>query len=128
MLEDYLRQQDIDIVQLQEVTHTKITSFRRYNAYVNVGTENRGTAILAKGLPLTNTTLLPSGRGIAVSFEDIKIINIYAPSGAEKRREKEALYDTEVPILLPSTPAEILLAADFICSLPCGQQGTGKLQ
>jgi exonuclease III len=67
MLEDYLRQQDIDIVLLQEGTHTKITSFRRYNAYVNVGTDNRGTAILAKeGLPLTNTTRLPSGRGIAI--------------------------------------------------------------
>ena len=48
MLEDYLRQQDIDIVLLQEVTQTKITTFRRYNAHVNVGTENRGTAILAK--------------------------------------------------------------------------------
>jgi exonuclease III len=88
MLEDCLRQQDIDIVLLQEVTHTKITPYRRDNAYVNVDTENRGTAILAKeGLPLTNTTRLPSGRGIAVSFEDIEIINIYAPSGAEKRRE-----------------------------------------
>ena len=60
MFEDYLRL-------LQEVTHTKITSFRRYNAYVNVGTENRGTAILAKeGLSLTDITRLPSGRGIAV--------------------------------------------------------------
>jgi exonuclease III len=57
MLEDYLRQQDTDILLLQEVTHTKITSFRRYNAYVNFGTENRGTAILAKeGLPPINTT------------------------------------------------------------------------
>jgi exonuclease III len=83
MFEDYIRQQDIDIVLLQEVTHTKITSFRRYKAYVNFGTENRGTTVLAKeGLPLTNTTRLPSGRGIAVSFEGIKI-NIYAPSGAE---------------------------------------------
>jgi exonuclease III len=78
-------------VLLQEVTHTKITSFRRYNAYVNVGTENRGTAILAtEGLPLTNTTRLPSGRGIAVSFEGIKIINIYAHQGP-KRGGKERL-------------------------------------
>jgi exonuclease III len=111
------------------VTHTKITSFRRYNTYVNVGTENRGTAILAKeGLPLTNTNSLPSGRGIAVNFEGIKIINIYNPSGAEKRMEREAFYNTEVPILLLSTTAEILLAGDFNCSLPRGQHGTGKLQ
>ena len=91
MLEDYLRQQDIDIVLLQEVTHTKITSFRRYNAYVNVGTENRGTAILAKeGLFLTDITRLPSGRGIAVCYEGIRIINIYAPQG-QKRGGNERL-------------------------------------
>jgi exonuclease III len=96
MLEDYLRQQNIDIVLLQGVTYTKITSFRRYNAYVNVGAENRCTAILAKeGLPLTNTTRLPSGRGIAVSFEGIKLIYIYAPPGAEKRRERERLSITQ---------------------------------
>jgi endonuclease/exonuclease/phosphatase family metal-dependent hydrolase len=118
MLEDYLRQQDIEIVLLQEVTHTKITLFRRYNAYVNVSTEIRGTAFLAKeGLPLTNTIRLPSGRGLAVSFEGLKIINIYALSGAEKRREREAFYNTEVPILLPSTPAEVLFAGDFNCVL-----------
>jgi exonuclease III len=118
MLEDYLQQQDIDIVLLQEVTHTKITSIRRYNAYVNVGIENRGTAIFAKqGLPLNNTSHLPFGRGIAINFEGIKIIKIYAPPGAEKRREREAFYNTEVLILLPFTPAEILLAGHFNCVL-----------
>jgi len=100
MLEDYLRQQDIDIVLLKEVTHTKITPFRRYNAYVNVGTENSGTAILAQeGLSLTDITCLPSGRGIAICYEGIRIINIYTLSGAEKRREREAFYNTEVPTL-----------------------------
>jgi exonuclease III len=79
MLEEYLRQQDIDIALLQEVTNTKLTTFRIYNTHINVGTENRGTAILAKeGLILTNTTRLPTGRGMAVRFEGIQIINIYA--------------------------------------------------
>jgi exonuclease III len=111
MLEEYLRQQDIDIALLQEVTHTKLTTFRRYSTYINVGTDNRGTAILAKeGLTNTNTTRLPSGRGIAGRFEGIQIINIYAPSGAENRRERENFYNTEVNTLLPQTPMEILLA------------------
>jgi len=128
MLEDYLRQQDIDVVLLQEVTHTKITSFRRYNAYVNAGTENRGTAILAKeGLSLTDITRLPPRRGIAVCYEAIRIIKIYAPPGAEKRREREAFYNTEVPTLLPSTPAEIFLAGDFKCVLcHADSMGQGK--
>ena len=75
MLEEYLRQQDIDIVLLQEVIYTKSTSLRRYNAYVNVGTENRGTAILTKeGLSFTDITRLPSGRGIVVCYEGLRII------------------------------------------------------
>ena len=126
MLDDYLRQQDIDIVLLQEVTHTKITSLRRYNAYVNVGTENRGIAKLAKKeLSLTDITRLPSGKGIAVCYKGIRIINIYAPSGAEKRREREAFYNTEVPTIFRSTPAEILLAGDFNCVLYHGDS-TGQ--
>jgi endonuclease/exonuclease/phosphatase family metal-dependent hydrolase len=128
MLEDYLRQQDIDIVLLQEVTNTKITSFRKYNAYVNVGTENRGTAILAKeGLSLTEITCLRSGRGIAICYEGIRIINIHASSGVEKRREREDFYNTEFLTLLPSTPAEILLAGDFSCVLShADSTGQGK--
>jgi exonuclease III len=116
MLEEYLRQQDIDIALLQEVTNTKLTTFRRYNTHINVGTENRGTAIIAKeGLILTNTTRLPSGRGMTARFESIQIINIYATSGAEKRRE--SFYNSEVPTLLPRTPMEIILAGDFNCIL-----------
>jgi exonuclease III len=65
--------------------------------------------------------------GIAVSFEDIKIIKVYAPSGAEKRRERETFYNIQVPIFLPSTPAEILLAGDFNCVLShAGSTGQGN--
>jgi exonuclease III len=128
MLEDYLRQQDIDIVLLQEVTNTKITSIRKYNAYVKVSTENRGTAILAKeGLSLTDITRLRSRRGIAVCYEGIRIINMHAPSGVEKRRERKDFYTTEVSTLLPSKPAEILFAGDVNCVLShADNTGQGK--
>jgi len=87
MLDDFLRNQDIDIALLQEVTHSIFTFLRRYEAHTNVGTDNRGTAILAKeGITLTNITSLPTGQGIAAYFEGIRIININAPSGAGKRR------------------------------------------
>jgi len=66
---------------------------------------------------------------MAVCYEGIRIINIYAPSGAEKRREREAFYNTEVPTLLPPIPAEILLAGDFNCVLSqADNTGHGKIQ
>ena len=113
MLEDFLRNQDIDIALLQ-VTHSNFTFLRRYEAHINVGTDNRGTAILAKeGFTITNITRLPTGRGIAADFEGIRIINIYAPSGAGKRKERENFFNIAMVPLLPSAPTEIVLAGDF---------------
>jgi len=64
---------------------------------MNIGTDKRGTAILAKhGLALSNIQRLLSGRGMSASFRGILIVNIYAPSAAEKRQEREAFYNTEV--------------------------------
>ena len=90
MLADFLKRQDIDIALVQEVTHNEFTNIHEYNAIVNEGTDKRGTAILVKtGLQIQDIKRMPSGRGIAAMFQGIWIINIYAPSGAEKRVERE---------------------------------------
>ena len=41
------------------------------------------------------------------------IINIYAPSGAEKRAERERFFTNEVPVLMPPVRRDIILAGDF---------------
>jgi hypothetical protein len=90
----------------------------QYTAHMNKGTDGRGTTILAKdGLILTNIQRTPSGRGIAATLNGIWIVNIYAPSGSEKRREREAFYNEEVATLLPPTVTEMILAGDFNCVL-----------
>jgi exonuclease III len=86
---DFLKRQDIDIALQREVTHNDFTTIREYNAIVNEGTDKRGTEILVKtGLKIQNIKRIPSGRGIAAMFQGIWIINIYVPSGAEKRVER----------------------------------------
>jgi exonuclease III len=86
LLNNLLSGQDIDIALIQEVTTNNLTPFYGYTAYVNTGIGKRGTAILMKeGLNLENVKRLPTGRGIAGLFKDTWIVNIYAPSGAEKR-------------------------------------------
>jgi exonuclease III len=115
MLGGFLRGHDIDIALLQEVTNDNFASIRSYTAFVNEGSEQRGTAILSKeGLPLHNIKRLPSERGIAAMFMGIWIINIYAPSGAERRVEREQFFNSDITYLLPSNP-DILLAGDFNC-------------
>jgi len=90
MLEDFLWRQDTDFALLQEVSHTTLNTIRRYTVHMNIGADRCGTAILAKdGSALSNIQRLPSGRGMSASFRGIMIVNIYAPSGAEKRQEME---------------------------------------
>jgi hypothetical protein len=41
------------------------------------------------------------------------IINIYAPSGAEKRTERGRLFTNDVPVLMPPACRDMILAGDF---------------
>jgi len=118
MLTNFLLRQDIDIALLQEVVNTDLSNIYGYSAHINVGTEKRGTAILMEeGISVNNIKKLPSGRGIAGLFKDTWLINVYAPSGAEKRHERENSFTTELADFLPTGPREILLAGGFNCVL-----------
>jgi hypothetical protein len=45
------------------------------------------------------------------------LINIYTPSGSERKHERESFYNTDLPYLLPSYHTDIILAEDFNCVL-----------
>jgi len=117
-LEDFVHQHEIDFLFLQEVTQPRFDNLRGYTAYTNIGANRRGTAILAREhLPLTRTVSLPSGRGIAVSFQGVWLVNIYAPSGAEKRQEREDFFNLELPYLLIDTLTTLIMGDDYNCVL-----------
>ena len=83
MLEDFLQKQDVGTIFLQKVTRPVFDDIRGFTAYTNIGTTGRGTAILTRDhIQLTNTVCLPTGMGMAAQFQNITIVNIYAPSGA----------------------------------------------
>jgi exonuclease III len=110
MFEDFVRRNEIDLLFLQEVTQPKFDNLRGYKAYTSIGTNRRGTAILTREhLSLTRTVSLPWGRGMAASFEGVRLINIYAPSGAEKRQEREEFFNIELPYLLSDTPTTMII-------------------
>jgi exonuclease III len=57
---------------------------------------------------------------MTAEFRGISMINIYAPSGTAKRREREHFYNNELAYLLRDTPTNILLGGDFNCVLETG--------
>jgi exonuclease III len=87
MFEDFVRQHEIDFLFLQEVTQPKFDNLRGYTAYTNIGTNRRGTAILAREhLPLTRTISLPSGRGIVRVFRGYGWSIFMLPRGQKSGR------------------------------------------
>ena len=48
------------------------------------------------------------------------MVNIYAPPGASKRREREYFFNNELPYLLDMASADILLGGDINCVLETG--------
>jgi len=67
MLPDFIHTEEIDIIVLQEVTHTDFYLIRGYNAYTNVGINKRITAMLTREIiKLTKLKRLISGRRMAI--------------------------------------------------------------
>jgi exonuclease III len=114
MLETSLHRQQIDILPVQEVTSDIFKNIRGYEAYMNIGTNERGTAIMTKEpIRLTEITTLPSGRGLAAVYNGIGLINIYAPSGVENKQERKRFYNTEVFGLFSPNPEPLIIGGDF---------------
>jgi exonuclease III len=89
---------DIDILLTQEVTNPFTLGFQGYTIHYSIGTSRRGTAILTRDT-------------IVVTH------NVYAPSGNSKRLEREVFFNNDLPFLLGSAPADVLLGGDFNCIL-----------
>ena len=49
---------------------------------------------------------------MAASFKNVTLVNIYAPSGAE-RREREQFFASEVPYLLRGIPSSLVMGGDI---------------
>jgi len=60
---------------------------------------------------------LPSGRGMAASYQGIWLVNLYAPSGTANRQEREDFYNVHLVYLLRSLPPTMLVGGDFNCFL-----------
>jgi len=50
---------------------------------------------------------------MAADFQNVNIVNIYTPSGAERRRDKENYFSNELPYLMRDIPPSLLVGGDF---------------
>jgi exonuclease III len=115
ILTEYIRRHELDIVLIQEI-NTDLLNMPGYDTVYNVGTQTRGTAIMARNdIILTHISKVPTGRVIAAEYKGLHIINIYAPSGTARRMEREQFYSTELPQLLQDRHGDLIIGGDFNC-------------
>ena len=85
---------------------------------MNVGTDELGTAILTKNsISFERVEMLPNGRGMSGVYHNTYFINVYAPSGTNKRKERNDFYQNEIPYLFRTLPSQYILGGDFNCVL-----------
>jgi exonuclease III len=117
MMFDFLRNKEIDIALIQELTEPKVLTNKNYAIHHNIGPNLRGTAILIK-YPSQPTKVIrsPSGRARAVTLNNIHIVNMYAPSATAKRKDREDFFNQELTDLLYGAGDNILIGGDFNCT------------
>jgi len=116
MLWNFVRNNDVDLLLLHEVLIESFNAITGYQIYDNIGTMGPGTAIISRDtIPLQRINKLPSGRGSAVENHDTLFVNIYAPSGNNKRQERDEFYNTELTYLLRRMPKNCFLGGNYNC-------------
>lgn len=108
-----LQRERIDIAFLQEVAVPSF-DFYGYSESVNLGPNKRGTALLWRSeLRLTDLVALPSGRAIAASFGEVRVVCVYAPSGTNKQGERHAFFAEELAALFAGGATKVVIGGDF---------------
>ena len=117
LLRDFLKTHNIDICFLQEVNTCNLDFLYDYDYEVNLGPENRGTAIVYRhGLSVTSFDWHPSGRIISAIYESSVLINVYVPSGSKYKKEREELWKNGLSPHLAKGKS-IIIGGDFNCTI-----------
>jgi exonuclease III len=86
MIANFIRRHEIDLMLIQEATDPDTLNFWGYDTHTNIGTSMWGTAIVARKEMATKVVnKLPSGRAMAIDYNGMRIVNVYAPSGTARR-------------------------------------------
>lgn len=117
LLRDFIFNNDLDVILLQEVCFTNFSFVPSYIPYVNVSEHGSGTAILIRNTFEVGQPLLSlDGRISSVIVNGINFVNIYAFSGSNRRKERENLFLNDLaPHLGKAGITANVVGGDFNC-------------
>lgn len=112
-LKTFIRSAELDIIFLQEVQNERLI-LPGFKTLFNIDVHQRGTAIAVRDLwKIGNVEKSLDSRIISVKINTTTFINVYAPSGAERRSEREEFFNISVANFLHHATGQIVLGGDF---------------
>lgn len=117
LLRDFVFNNDIDVLFLQEVAFENFCFISSHVAFVNISEDNKGTAILLrKNIEFSNVLMNPNGRITSIHIGKLNFINVYAHSGSKYRKERDLLFSQDIVSHISCEQSNIILG-DFNCIL-----------
>lgn len=115
MLKDFIFANNIDILLLQEVAINDFTFITGYKAIVNNNEDLRGTTILIRDvISYSDVRFMRSVRGISIKVGNLRIVNVYAPSGSQNQSSREVFFRDDISSLFNASE-NLLIGGDFNC-------------
>lgn len=101
LLRDFITNNDVDILFLQEVVFSNFSFVPSYSVLLNNNGSGSGTAILIRNTFRFEQPLLdPNGRISSVIVNGVNYVNVYAFSGSNKKKERENLFINDMSVHL----------------------------
>jgi exonuclease III len=121
MLKEFICRQNVDVIFLQQVATEDVDQIRGYTSYYNISTAMQGIAIVARNtLQMTKIPAILSVRAMTANLGDLRLINIYAPSGTARKAERETFFNNELTYVLRRATGTVLMRGDFNCTMEPG--------
>lgn len=117
LLRDFIWNNDLDIIFIQELSFENFCFLKSHVAIVNISEDRKGTGILVRNsVEFSDIILNCNGRLSSICIDSINYINVYAHSGSNFRKERDKLFTEEILIHL-AHGKENVLVGDFNCVL-----------
>lgn len=127
LLKDFVWNNDIDLVFLQEVAFENFGFISSHVCLVNISDDNKGTAVLIRRcIDFENVLMNPNGRILSVVVGKVNFVNVYAHSGSQYKNQRDVLFSHDIIPHLSSIYPNVILG-DFNCIL-LNQDSNGSVK
>ena len=117
LLKDFIFSNDLDVIFLQEVCYSNFSFVPSFVPFVNLNERDSGTAILVRNsLNASQPLFSLNGRVTSIAIENMNFVNVYAFSGANRRKERDDLFLNDLTThLAKANVSKNIVGGDFNC-------------